>query len=240
MRPIRKILQNQRLRRFACRLGAAYIRLVWRTGRWRTVRGETPEEFWKSGKPFIMAFWHGRLMMMVKAWPPAAPFRMLASPHRDGQLIADTVGHFGIETITGSSTHGGAGAFRAMIKALKNGESIGITPDAPRGPRMRCGMGAIALAKLSGVPIITVAVGAGRRRILSSWDRFMVALPLSGGVIVWGDPIEVAADANDDALEAARRRVEESLNALTQEADLLSGHKTFIEPDAAPDEETLR
>ncbi len=240
MRPIRKILQNERLRRFACRLGAAYIRLVWRTGRWRTVNGEVAEEFWKSGKPFILAFWHGRLMMMVKAWNTAAPFRMLASPHRDGQLIANTVGHFGIETMTGSSTHGGTGAFRAMVKALKNGESIGITPDAPGGPRMRCGMGVIALAKLSGAPIVPAAAAAGRRRLLSSWDSFMVALPFGGGAIVWGDPIEVAGDADDDALEAARRQVEESLNALTQEADLLSGHQTFIGPDAGPGRETVR
>ncbi len=240
MRPIRKIFQNQRLRRFACRLGAAYIRLVWRTGRWRTINGEVPEEFWKSGKPFIMAFWHGRLMMMVKAWDTAAPFRMLASPHRDGQLIADTVGHFGIETMTGSSTHGGTSALRAMVKALKNGESIGITPDAPRGPRMRCGMGVIALARLSGAPIVPAAVGAGRRRILSSWDRFMVALPFGGGAIVWGEPMEVAADADDDAREAARRQVEESLNTLTQEADRLSGHEKFIEPDTPPSGETVR
>ncbi len=67
----------------------------------------------------------------------------------------------------------------------------------------------------------------------------MVALPFGGGVIVWGDPIEVARDADDDAQEAARRQVEESLNALTREADLLSGHQTFIGPDAPPGGETV-
>ncbi len=240
MRPIKKILQNDRLRRFVCRLAAAYIRLVWMTGRWRTIRGEVPEEFWKSGKPFILTFWHGRLMMMVKSWNTAAPFRMLASPHRDGRLIADTVGYFGIGTMAGSSTHGGAGAFRAMVKALKDGESIGITPDAPRGPRMRCGMGVIALAKLSGAAIIPAAAGSSRRHVFRSWDRFMVAFPFSRGVFVWGQPIEVARDADDTALEAARLLVEESLNALTQEADRLSGHKTFIEPAAPAGEETVR
>ena len=239
MRPIKKILQNDRLRRFVCRLAAAYIRLVWRSGRWRTVRGEVAEEFWKSGKPFILAFWHGRLMMMVKAWSSAAPFSMLISAHRDGRLIADTIGCFAIRAMTGSSTHGGTSALRAMVKALKGGESIGITPDGPSGPAMRCGMGVIAMARLSGVPIVPIATGAGRRRILSSWDRFMIALPFGGGVIVWGQPIEIAADADDDALEAARRQVEESLNALTQEADLLSGHRTFIGPDAAPGEEAV-
>jgi len=239
VRPIRKILQNDRLRRFVCRLAAAYIRLVRLTGRWRTVRGEVAEEFWKSGKPFILAFWHGRLLMMPYSWNRRVPINMLISPHRDGRLIADTVSHFGIKSMTGSSTRGGAGALRAMVRALKNGESIGITPDGPSGPRMRCGMGAIAVAKYSGAVIIPVSVGAGRRRILSSWDRFMVALPFGGGVIVWGEPIEVAADADETALEAARRQVEESLNALTEEADLLSGQKTLIGPEETAGEETV-
>src|SRR3546814_20698468 len=34
----------------------------------------------------------------------------------------------------GASSRGGGGALRAMLKALKSGEYIGITPDGPRGP----------------------------------------------------------------------------------------------------------
>jgi lysophospholipid acyltransferase (LPLAT)-like uncharacterized protein len=231
VRPIKKILQNDLLRRFVCRLAAAYIRLVWLTGRWRTVRGEVAEEFWKSGKPFILAFWHGRLMMMPYSWNRRVPIHMLISQHRDGLIISHTVRHFGIKTVAGSSGRGGVGALRAMLKALKSDECIGITPDGPRGPRMRAGDGVATLARLAGVPVIAASVGARRRRTLSSWDRFMVALPFGGGVIVWGKPIEVAKDADDTALEAARRQVEESLNALTKEADLLSGQKTFIGPE---------
>ncbi|MBD3666551.1 MAG: lysophospholipid acyltransferase family protein, partial [Kangiella sp.] len=151
---------------------------------------------------------------------------------RDGQIIARTVGHFGIKTVAGSSSKGGAQALRAMVKALKAGDCVGITPDGPRGPRMRATDGIVNLARLAGVPIIPATFGATRGRVLGSWDRFLVAWPFGRGVIVWGDPITVARDADADALAAARAEVEESLNAITAEADRLTG-RVPVEPAEA-------
>jgi hypothetical protein len=116
-----------------------------------------------------------------------------------------------------------------MVKALKAGDCVGITPDGPRGPRMRASDGAVALARLSGVPIIPATFGAARGRVLQSWDRFLVAWPFGRGVIVWGDPIDVARDADAAALGAARLRVENALNAITAEADRLTG-RVPVEP----------
>ena len=229
MRPLKRVLQSETVRWFFCWFAAHYIRLVRHTGRWTMVGGEIPQKFWDAGKPFILAFWHGRLLMMPYCWDHRRTIYMLISQHRDGQLIARTVGHFGIRTAAGSTTRGGAQALRAMVKALANGDYVGVTPDGPRGPRMRASDGIVSVARLSGVPVIPVAYGITRGRFLNSWDRFLVAWPFGRGVIVWGEPIHVDRHAEGDASEAARRQVEDGLNAVTRQADRLTG-RTPVEP----------
>ena len=219
----RKILKSDAVRRLLCWLGAQYIRLVRLTGRWDILGAGTAEALWRDGRPFILCFWHGRLLMMPHCWPREKTIHMLISQHRDGQIIARTVGHFGIRTVAGSSSRGGAQALRAMVKALKAGEYVGITPDGPRGPYMRASDGIVSLARLAGVPIVPATFGVRRGKVLNSWDRFLVAWPFGRGVIVWGDAIEVARDADTQALEAARLQVETALNAITERADRLTG-----------------
>lgn len=230
MGAIKRMTASNGVRRVLCALGALYIRLVHLTGRWTVVRGELPDRLWDSGEPFILCFWHGRLLMMPYCWRRDRPIRMLISQHRDGQIIARTVSHFGIDTVTGSSSKGGAQALRAMLATLKEGRYVGITPDGPRGPRMRASDGIVTVARLAGVPVVPVAFGATRRRVLSTWDRFVVPLPFARGVFVWGEPIMVA---RDDAAETVRRRIEDALNAVTREADAMTD-QAAIEPAEAP------
>lgn len=160
---------------------------------------------------------------------------MLISRHRDGGLIADTIGWFGLDTVRGSSAKpgrekdkGATAALMEMLRKLKSGEYVGITPDGPRGPRMRATDGVAAVARLAGVPVIACAYSARRRRLLSSWDRFVVALPFTKGVFVWGEPIAVPSSAKGEALDAARLAIETELTRVTREADRLVGH----DPDA--------
>lgn len=209
--------------------GAQYIRLVWATGHWQMVNSEVLAQIRREGRACIVCFWHGRLLMMPCVWDREKSFHMLISQHADGQIIARTVGHFGIETIEGSTTRGGSGAVRSILRALKQGGWVGVTPDGPRGPRMRATNGAIDMARLSGVPIIPAAISAKRSRILESWDRFMIALPFGGGSVVWGEPLEVQRDLPEGEVEPMRRELELRLNAVTEQADRLCGH-TPVEP----------
>ena len=224
MTPFKRILRNAMLRRSVCRLAAGYIRLVHVSGRWRACGAEAPAALWDARAPFILALWHSQLMMLPRCWRQGVPFAMLISAHRDGELASLVIGHLGLGTISGSSRKSGAQALRTMVRRLGAGECVGITPDGPRGPRRRASEGIISVARLAGVPILPVAASATRRRVLASWDRFSVALPFSRGAFVWGTPIDVARDADAAALEAARREVEDQLNALTDEADRLCGH----------------
>lgn len=230
MQPVKKILQSSITMAIVCFVAALYIRLVRYTGSWHIEGEAIPESFRESGKPFILAFWHGRLLMMPYCWRRTDLVNMLISGHRDGRLISQTVKHFDIVSVVGSATRGGAQATRHLIRLLRDGGIVGITPDGPRGPRMRVGEGTVALARLAGAPVVPATFAASRRRIVRSWDRFILALPFSRGVFLWGEPIEVPRDADGEALERKRLELEEAMNGLTARADAMMGHAS-IEPD---------
>ena len=198
---------------------------------------DIPDAFWRRREPFILAFWHGQMMLMVHSWQTDMTMRMLISRNFDGEVIARTVSSFGIRAVRGSSDKngkdkGGRAAMRAMLGALKDGDCVGFTPDGPKGPRMRAKEGIAAIARLSGAPIIPVVAATSRTRHAGSWDRFAVALPFARAIIMWGDPVQVPKGADGDALDAARDEVETALNALSREACDRVGAR-HVEPASA-------
>ena len=210
-------------------LYARFTSLVFVTTRWRTHGREDADEFFRAGKPFITAFWHGRLMMSPHGWQAERPVHVVISRHPDGENIARAMRHLGLKAIRGSSTRGGTAALRASLRVLREGGYVAISPDGPRGPRMRVQSGIIGLARLSGAPIVPLTFAVSRRKVARSWDRFVIALPFGRGVFAWGPPLYVTADADVAALEEVRLTLEQRLNALTAEADRMVGAEP-IEP----------
>ncbi len=233
----RRIRKSDTLRNVGCWVLAQYIWIAWRTGRWEIRNAGQAERLWRDGKPFIISFWHGRMLILPAMWPTTSKIQMLISMHRDGELIARAIGYFGHGTVRGSAAkpgsnkdRGGAAALRGMLKTLKANGYVGITPDGPRGPRMRATDGIVTVARVSGVPILPCSFSAKSRIVFNTWDRFVLPLPFSRGVIVWGEPIFVARDAEGAALEAARATVEAGLTAVTHQADAIMGVAT-VEPE---------
>lgn len=137
--------------------------------------------------------------------------------------MSNAINYFGIRTIWGSSSKGGSAGLRGMIKALKKGEHVAITPDGPRGPRMRCNPGVIALARLSGAPIVPVTYSCSRQWILNTWDQIIFAKPFGRAALAWGEAISVPDDLDADDFETYRLKVEQAMNALVKEADAAVG-----------------
>ncbi len=235
----KKVLGSRAVRGAACWLAAKYILLVWKTGKW-DIRGEEHcQKLYDANQTGILGFWHNRLFMMPMCWRRPRPVHMLISAHRDGELMAKAIKYLGVESIVGSSakngqTKGGAVAFRAMLRALKSNEWVGITPDGPRGPRMHAKDGIITLARMSGSPIMPLALSVQRAKHLNSWDRFLFPAPFSKGVLIWGQPFYVDRDLSDDALEGKRRELEVILNELTAEADKAVGRKPISPAEIDP------
>ena len=233
----KQIIKSTPFRIFACWIAAQYIRLVWITGRWRFVGKEHFDALYDSKQPAILAFWHGRLLIAPYSWRKPHPFKMLISGHRDGELIAYAVKHLGIDWIRGSSSKGGAGAFRQMIKALRNDEWVGITPDGPRGPRMRATDGVINMARLSGAPILPLGCGIESGKLLPTWDRFLIPMPFSKGVLIWGEPLRVPKEADETMINDFREKLEERISELSREADRMTS-RSAVEPAPEAQEQT--
>jgi lysophospholipid acyltransferase (LPLAT)-like uncharacterized protein len=209
----------------ACWFIHLYIRLVHLTTIWSIDGSEWPHRLRAEGKPFILAFWHGRLLMIPMAWRRLAPMHMLISAHPDGQIIADAVTYFGVDSIAGSTSRGGSAALRTMLKQLKMGDCVGITPDGPRGPAMTASAGIVNLARLARVPILPITYATSRRRVLATWDRFHLPWPFGRGVYLWGEPIGIAEELDELAVECARRLVETTMTEMVHEAERRVGHR---------------
>ncbi len=219
MRQLRKIFKRPAVQQALCWIAAQYIRLVWVTGRWQITGEEPANQLFEQGKPLIIAAWHGRLLMMPCGWRYRGKMHVLISSHGDGQLISKTMAHFGMRTIAGSTRKRGAEALLRLRRVLRDGGAVGITPDGPRGPRMRASLGIVQLARMTDAPIFPLTYSARPRHIFGSWDRFILPLPFARGQFLWGDAIVVPKDADDAAMEAKRDEVERRLTELTNQAD---------------------
>ncbi|MDQ6954429.1 MAG: lysophospholipid acyltransferase family protein [Mariprofundaceae bacterium] len=164
----------------------------------RTIRWEfVGERYQPACKPYILSFWHARILMMgyaYKGWNGS----MLISNHRDGTFISGALDLMGLgkHTSRGSSNKGGARAFLKMIRLARQGHSLGITPDGPKGPVEIVQPGTVQLAKKSGLPLRAVCYASKRHWRVKSWDRFYIPKPFTRGVFVIGAPVYVG---NDDA-----------------------------------------
>lgn len=210
-------------------LAAFYMRLVYATNRWRWIHYDIADRLMVENRRVVACFWHGRLLMMPYARRGSRHYEVMISSHRDGRVIARTVAHFGIGVVYGSSSRRPGLALRQAARTCRNGNVLCITPDGPRGPRMRAAPGAVMVAEIASAVLLPVAYATTRRRSMRTWDRFLIPLPFGRGVFVLGQPIEVPAHLEDPEREALRQKLEASLIAATEEADRLTGHPP-VEP----------
>ena len=216
----KKILRTKLAYSVICWVGAKYIKFVSFTNSWSFINKKYVENLWKKNESFILCFWHGRLLMMPLSWNKKKKINVLISTHSDGQLLSKTVKHFNIETITGSSSKGGSEAIRNIVKSLKSGISIGMTPDGPRGPRMKVNSAIIKIASLTGHKIVPLSYSVKKKFFLNSWDKFLVALPFGKGCFVWGKPIKIKKNISTNEDLKLSKRLENNLLKLTKKADL--------------------
>jgi len=186
-------------------IGSLLIRLISLTNRREF---HAPDSL--GDEPFIMACWHGELLMIPYAYTRYRKnphVKLLISEHFDGTIIAKTLGFFGFETIRGSSTRGGVRALIQSIKELKNGYDLGITPDGPKGPSHEVSDGIVVMAQKAKVKVALVEIKPSSYWQLDSWDDFIIPKPF--GTIRYY--ISNLIDIRDMELEEARTLLKEGL-----------------------------
>ncbi|MBC6981035.1 lysophospholipid acyltransferase family protein [Caulobacter sp. 17J80-11] len=207
----------------------SWLKLCFVTIRWSHENRAAVERVWASGGPVIVLFWHSRVALGPAVWDHSRgqEIRALVSMSPDGEFFARAMEKLGFPAVRGSSmkktatdkAKGGGAAFRELLRWLKNGGAVAITPDGPRGPAEEMAEGAAMLAKTSGAPVLMFGVACNPAIRLGTWDRSVVPLPFSRGVVVWEDPVIAPRDADLDEL---RRAWSARLTRVTDRAEELA------------------
>ena len=230
--------QNKLIQKIGSWLIAFLIRLLAHSIRWDKNIPFATKRLLDDNKPIILIFWHNRILSMTAGWDNSQNITLLRSSHRDGLLIGRAIGHLGYKTVAGSSNKDGSDGLRKLLRELRNGHSIGITPDGPRGPRMRLAKGTITAARLSTIPIIPVAWNTKKRVLLKTWDSMILAHPFTKGVFIFGKPIFISKTLSKNQDEYWRAKVEEELNNVSEESELYFRHKPIQPASVIPPEES--
>ena len=210
----------------APRLISGALWLISRTVRIQYVNADDLFARWARGEQMILAFWHNRVVMMPLAYQGRGrQVCIMNSQHRDGEIATRALERWGIRSVRGSATRGGAGGFLQLVNAFRAGYDLAVVPDGPRGPRYVVKRGIIHLGKATGAPIIPVTYTATRRWHLHNWDRLIIPLPFSRIVFIIGEPLEVPRHASADEAERLRVELEHRLNAITAAADDRVAHQ---------------
>lgn len=230
---VRPLARRRAVQRAVSWLLASYVGFVYRTTRWTFVGFEEREALAESGERFLIMLWHNRLAMMpvsfnTRKWR----LTILTSKHRDGQLVRGLFERFRIASIAVGSRDADVSAAREVARAVRDGSFIGVTPDGPRGPRMRVKPHLVSLARLCNARVTFMTYSVRRRLVLGSWDRFIVPLPFNEGVFIWSRGFQLPRKLGEADTEAWCRTLEEGLSRLTEEADRMMGHEP-MQPAAA-------
>ena len=200
-----------------------YIQLINLTIKWE-IKGKNNIRDTKKGA--ILVGWHARAAMLPYFWQRLSDKKLyaLVSPHQDGLLMANFLKFYDIEPLLGSTNHNATQSALEIMRLLNDGANIFISPDGPRGPRMRMKKSPIYFASKTGLPIIGVSVAASRYKLVEkAWDKTMIVFPFGRGIFAITKPFYVPADLTDEQIEEYRQKLEDIINDLSFECDKKMG-----------------
>lgn len=175
-----------------------------------------PENFFQpedKGKRTIASFWHYSIIYtfyFLRRYSAT----VMVSASRDGEYIARLAGEFGFDTVRGSKNHKGVGALKAILRAVRDGDSGAIVADGSQGPPRVAQPGAILLASRTGVPVVPMAWSASGHYIVKSWDRTAIPRLFSSVDFFYGEPLYVPQKLTAEETEQYRVLLEKRLNEL--------------------------
>ena len=222
---LKRLGKSAFVRRLAGNAMAGYLTFVRRTCK-VIIEPEDIDAYYEPLVPNIVTMWHGQHFMMPFGRPTNADIRVMISKSGDGDInaIAARKMGMGVFRASGGQTakqiqrRGGVKGFLQALRLLKDGVSVSMTADVPKGPARVAGAGIILLASRSGRPILPTGLATSRRFNLNSWDKATVNLPFGRFAFVAGDPIYVPADLDPDGIEFECGRLKIALDDVLERA----------------------
>ena len=200
-------------------LGYPILRALGATWKWRVSGAEHVESIKAAGLHPIHSFWHGRIL------PATVYFKnrgivVITSENYDGEWIARIIKKFGYGAARGSTSKGGPKALLQLVREVKS-KGVAFTLDGPRGPARVAQPGAVWLAKATGNPLMPFHCESSSHWTLKSWDQTQIPKPFAAVSMAIGEPLYVPRDADEQALESWRLRLEQSLEQCRLKAEQL-------------------
>ncbi|MDO9576965.1 MAG: lysophospholipid acyltransferase family protein [Candidatus Cloacimonadales bacterium] len=186
-------------------LAAAYVLLIGLTIKFN-IRTPVP-----SGN-VIFTFWH-RNMVPLMLKHKFSGIAILVSASRDGELIAGPASVLGYKTARGSSGRKGMAALKKMVTFAKE-NSLGVTPDGPKGPPQIAKDGVAYLSYLAKIPMVPVAVDIKPEKVFKTWDKFRMPHFFCKISISYGEPIFVKTK---EEIQTKLAEFQEALEKLEEE-----------------------
>jgi lysophospholipid acyltransferase (LPLAT)-like uncharacterized protein len=200
---------------FLSSLAVFLIRLLFLTVRLKISDGAGMQQG-SLKEPVILVFWHNRILGISAAFLKRYPkgrggVTVLTSPSRDGEILSRIMAGLGMGSVRGSSSRRGARALLELIRLIKSGRDIAITPDGPRGPRYHLGPGAIQLAQNTRAPLLPVHASFSNAVRMKTWDGFIIPLPFSKISVTVDKEIHLPENLTPDEFESWRQKLEKQL-----------------------------
>jgi lysophospholipid acyltransferase (LPLAT)-like uncharacterized protein len=165
-----------------------------------------------------IAHWHGDELALVPRFGNFG-LTILVSHSKDGEKMARATRALGYRVTRGSSSRGAVGGLLALIKAVRDGHTVVLAVDGPKGPRGVCKPGIVRVVQKAGVPLFPVGVASTRRFVFKkTWNQVYLPLPFSRQVIYIDKPIYFPKKASPEEMNRHCRKVEEGLRAAHSNA----------------------
>ena len=221
----KKIADSRGFSRVVTGLFAVYIRFAHATSRWQRQGFEAMDAAVRAGEPVVFVVWHQRLMMAPYMFDVSlGPICSLTSGGRAGRMVGVLLGRFGWQNVSMESRKRHVTLSRVVLQKMRQGISVGIAADGPRGPARVSSTVPLTWARSAGCRVFVVSFSANRVVEFPSWDRMWLPAPFSRGVFLcreWAG--EVPRKAGAEEVEALRQDFEASLEAVTTDSDRLAG-----------------
>jgi lysophospholipid acyltransferase (LPLAT)-like uncharacterized protein len=199
-------------------IGYWLVSLLGSTLRYRSVGRELLGRF--HGKEgFIVNTWHGQQLIGFYYFKGCG-FYILSSLSRDGEVSSSIMRKFGWQIIRGSSSKGAVRGLIELMRVLRQGAGMALTPDGPRGPIYHIEPGGLYLAQKTGAPLIPLAFVFDRKWVSEkSWDLFVIPKPFARCVAYFGEPLWITGELTTERLEVEKERLKEAIHEANRRGE---------------------
>jgi hypothetical protein len=172
----------------------------------------------REGRPFLLAHWHGDEIALIQL---CRRYRLatMSSKSKDGQMMSVIIRLMGGTATKGSSSRGGAGGLKGLIRLVRAGHNCSFAVDGPKGPIYKVKPGIFELSRLLDCPIYYCGVSVNRAiQFPKAWNKTFLPKPFAKIHIQWHGPLPPTTKDQDPRDPKLAEHLEALLHSAKQQA----------------------